>query len=67
MSKELKPYQQRVVIEKKELDDKIEKLTAFIAGEVFKTLPSDECSRLTRQRVAMLDYSQCLEARIKAF
>lgn len=67
MSKELQPHQQRVVEEKAELDDKIEKLTAFIAGGLFKTLPSDECSRLTRQRVAMLDYSRILGARIEAF
>jgi hypothetical protein len=67
MSKELKPHQQRVVEEKRELDEKIEKLDAFIKGELFKTLPSDECSRLARQRVAMLDYSRILEARIEAF
>lgn len=63
------PHQQRVVDEKAELDERLSKLTAFIADTagVFGTLPEDEQDRLIRQRTHMLDYTYVLGQRIAAF
>lgn len=64
----MQPHQQRVVTEKKELDEKIDKLKAFICeGPVFKTLPDAEQHRLNHQYDVMLEYSSILGARIEAF
>lgn len=61
-------YQDRVVEEKRELDEKIEKLTAFIfKGSAYKTLPEDEQNRLNRQHAIMTGYSQVLGERIANF
>jgi hypothetical protein len=60
-------YQQRVVDEKKELDDKIQRLDEFLAGNTYKTLSEGERQRLARQLAAMSDYSQVLFERIAAF
>jgi hypothetical protein len=49
----MQPHQQRVVTEKKELDDKIDKLKAFIIeSPTFKKLPEDERDRLAQQNIA---------------
>jgi uncharacterized protein (DUF169 family) len=61
------PHQERVVVEKKELDEKIEKLTAFKEGEVFAGLPVQEQERLSRQLRAMTEYSEILGERISEF
>ena len=61
------PHQQRVVDERTELDAKIEKLSAFIVGEIFKRLSEDEQSRMVRQKSAMSEYSDVLSDRIAAF
>ncbi len=63
----MKPHQERVVTEKQELDAKLEKLAAFIIGDIFPTLPDAEQSQLQRQRNAMEDYSEILGERITAF
>lgn len=68
----LPPHQQRVVIEKAELDDKIGKLAAFIATfdkpfSVFGGLPEPERMRLYAQHRAMVAYSTILAERIAAF
>lgn len=60
-------FQERVRAEAAELDDRIEKLTAFLSTEAFGKLPAAEQNRMTSQQAAMLDYSDCLAARIKAF
>jgi len=36
----MKDFQQRVIEEKAELADKLEKLTYFMVGEVFDSLPT---------------------------
>lgn len=65
---ELQPHQQRVAVEKLELDDKLQKLSSFIQDSpVFKTLPLDERGRLSRQHNAMTVYSNVLAERIAAF
>jgi hypothetical protein len=64
----MQPYQERVVAEKKELNEKIDKLKAFIVeSPIFKTLSADEQRRLNRQYDVMVEYSSILGARIEAF
>ncbi len=64
---ELHPHQQRVVDEKKELDDKREKLLTFINGSVFRNLNQAEKDRLITQYGVMGIYSEILHQRIRAF
>jgi hypothetical protein len=63
----MKPHQERVIQEKRELDEKLAKLDAFGRTEVFNTLPSDEQGRLNRQHSVMEHYSRILGERIAAF
>jgi hypothetical protein len=63
----MQPHQERVVAEKKELDEKREKLGAFIEGKIFQTLPPEERNRLEQQAIAMTTYSTILGERIAAF
>ncbi len=67
---DLQPHQQRVVDEKTELDEKLNKLHAFIFGngnELFVGLPHAEQNRLARQLQVMGEYSKILSERIEAF
>ena len=61
------PHQFRVVEEKKELDEKIEKLDAFIASNKFNGVGTDERGRMRKQILIMEKYSQVLGDRIKHF
>ncbi len=63
------PHQQRVVDEKAALDDKHEKLRAFLGRDDFVTIVADEKERerLYRQSSVMAEYSQVLRERIEAF
>lgn len=63
----MQPFQQRVVDEKAELDEKLVKLIAFFDMDLFASLPSDEQDRMKRQASAMTDYSVVLGERINAF
>lgn len=63
----MQEFQQRVVDEKTELDDKIYRLAPFVQGEKFKTLPPEEQERMNRQWALMANYSQVLGERIAAF
>lgn len=63
----MQPHQQRVVDEKTSLDEKIQKLAAFIDTDTFDGLPDDEQDRLERQMVVMNEYSEILGERIAAF
>ncbi|HEX5362344.1 MAG TPA: hypothetical protein VFW49_14855 [Fluviicoccus sp.] len=64
----LQPHQQRVVDEKTELDDRLQKLDAFIKGNpVFTSLAPEEQLRMVRQANAMSAYSEVLGERIAAF
>src|ERR1017187_471782 len=60
-------FQERVVAEKVELDDKREKLCTFMTGPIFAVLPEDERMRLAKQDILMKDYSDVLGERIAAF
>ena len=61
------PYQQRVVDEKTELDEKREKLFAFLNIELFCSLDQSEKDLLLSQYEAMGIYSDILRQRISAF
>jgi hypothetical protein len=63
----MQPHQQRVVDEKAELDERLEKLVAFSKTPVFAGLDSAERNRLSKQAEAMTMYSHILFDRIAAF
>jgi|GEM_PF-3747363 uncharacterized protein YdcH (DUF465 family) len=66
--KTMQPHQERVVDEKRELDEKIKKLEDFIInGSVFETLDKYEQERLRQQIWFMDAYSNTLGHRIAAF
>lgn len=63
----MEPHQQRVVDEKKELDERLAKLSEFGKGELFESLAPSEQGRLNRQHSIMEDLSTVLGERIAAF
>ena len=63
----MEAFQQRVVDEQAELDEKRDKLGQFIGGYVFNGLPEAERERLVRQKSCMDEYSGILGERIAAF
>ena len=64
---QLAPHQQRVVDEKRDLDDKREKLGSFKNTELFASLLWQEQERLNTQAHIMTMYSAVLGERIAAF
>lgn len=64
---QLLPHQQRVVDEKKELDDRLTKLLAFFQLPLFGLLSDAERSRMRNQARFMDGYSAVLGERIEAF
>ena len=66
--REMKDFQQRVIDEKIELDEKLVKLKRFLGGSIMvSSLPEEEQARLRIQVLVMTIYSDTLGARIKAF
>jgi hypothetical protein len=61
------PYQERVVTEKTELDEKLTNLGTFFDTDLFKNLDSEEQARMAEQWYAMKRYSDILGARIASF
>lgn len=61
------PHQQRVIDEKRELDERLEKLCLFSNGNTFLTLPIMEQERMNTQRHLMCMLSAVLGERIAAF
>ena len=62
------PYQERVIEEKRQLDDKLFRLGQFILDSgAYNSLPIEEVQRLNRQMKSMEDYSDVLGERIAAF
>jgi len=60
-------FQERVIEEKEQLDDKIAKLTKFIGGKVWAGLTDYEQNLLQVQLNHMRDYSATLAKRIEVF
>lgn len=61
------PHQQRVVAEKAEVDDRLNKLLAFTSTPIYAGLPQEERNRLSEQTSYMQAYSNVLGERIAAF
>lgn len=60
-------YQERVVCEKKELDEKLEKLCPFIDSDIFNKLEEGDKTLLIEQQAVMSSYSNILANRIDRF
>ncbi len=61
----MQPHEQRVIDEKRALDEKLIKLVQFIsASPLFAKLDPTDQDLLRGQRDVMLHYSEILEARI---
>lgn len=63
----MQAHQARVVTEQVQLQDKIEKLSAFTIGDFFKTIEKAEQDRLSEQLRHMGEYNRVLLERIAAF
>lgn len=65
----MQPHQQRVVEELKELQERLDKLHAFISSDNFDEIVNDEyeCQRLIYQRHCMQQYAFALQDRIANF
>ena len=63
----LQPHQERVITERSELAMKVDKLTEFLLGDIFKGLDERERMRLMKQHTFMERYLQVLDERICAF
>lgn len=63
----LLPYQQRVVEERDQLQEKLTKLREFIETPMFEALSIMEKARLRRQRDIMREYRLILDVRIEAW
>ena len=61
------PYQQRTINKKRELDERLDKLNAFMDSVLFQSLNPDEANRMRVQVRHMTGYSQVLAERIAAF
>lgn len=60
-------FQQRVLLEKAALDDKLTKLNLFLRSSKSMVVPLVERTRLHKQMQAMFTYSKILEERIADF
>lgn len=63
----LQPHQQRVVAELAQLEDRVNKLEAFLATPLFAGLPEDEQQLLKMQADAMVLYMGILNTRVTKF
>lgn len=64
----MQTFQQRVIDEKTDLDNKLSALGNFIdTNPIFDALPADERERLRAQYAVMRVYSEILGRRITAF
>ena len=65
----MEAYQERVIAERAELDEKLSKLEWFIFRQPEKwfNVPEDERLRMVKQYTHMMDYARILAERIAAF
>lgn len=63
----MEAHQERVIAEKKELDERSEKLEQFTLTDTFEGLDGAERERLSRQLEVMGEYSEILGERIANF
>lgn len=63
----MKPYQERVIEEKRDLDEKAHRLSDFLASTEKPLLPREELSLLRVQHAIMDAYAEVLAERISHF
>lgn len=63
----MQPHEERVVAESNDLRQKIDKLSAFIGGNIFNKLDLEDRDLLVAQRVFMDAYFGILRQRIARF
>lgn len=63
----MKDWQERVVQESKDLDDKIVKLKAMICSDRFEALQDMDQRLLVQQLAVMKQYASVLKVRIQRF
>lgn len=63
----MSPHQERVILEKNELDAKISSLSRFTGTDIFLTLSTIDKSLLFKQLAVMHRYSLVLKMRINLF
>lgn len=61
------PYQERVIEEKTQLDEKLRKIRAFMVSPEFGRLSPEEQGRIKHQENTMWEYSDVLRERIWYF
>jgi hypothetical protein len=64
MNKDKVTVKNKIIIEKQNLDEKIEKLSSFVLSTKFASLSSEQKYALNNQLRAMNDYSRALRDRI---
>ena len=60
----MQPHQQRVIDERQQLRERLDKLENFLAGDLFKSLSHEEGVLLWAQRGAMAQYLAVLDRRV---
>lgn len=63
----MQAHQERVVAERADLDDKMDKLSKFLDTNTYYNLPEGEKGRLVEQLGIMNQYRDVLDRRIAAF
>jgi hypothetical protein len=63
----MQAFQERVIDEKAQLDDRLDKLSAFLKRASSQQVPGPERARLLLQENVMQQYSRILAERIAAF
>jgi hypothetical protein len=63
----MQPHEERVEVEKQQLDEKLVKLDAFFSNPIFSKLPHDERRLLQIQYKLMNQYSRILAERLIRF
>jgi hypothetical protein len=58
-------FKERVIVERKELEDKISKLSEFLASDKITTIPQVQFQLLKVQLKAMETYLECLIIRTR--
>lgn len=58
------PHVERMAVELKELSERVDKLSAFLSGPAFDSLPEVERALLHTQQAAMLAYQGVLTIRL---
>lgn len=61
------PHQERVVEELSQLNDNIEKLSTFMHGDIYPSMPATDQGLLMVQIRAMKLYSETLAERVSRF